>query len=318
MSRTLVFAGLAGTLALAGCASVDTHATFVTKTSVALIDVDSAPSGVSFGYQRTEGYLGPRLKDGSAVPVIGFIRTNGTLVGRSLQQVYATGCAAEVVAQAASAASAPAASACTRTTFQDEKTRPMMFATGTTLGVGFSLGEGNAPSLTLGYRRKEASIIPVDPGAMPSVLATHGNEVQADVAGTRPAGEIGIAQYFATGRAADALAGRGEVAQLFRASADSALGAYRQQEREQSLHVLTTLGCLSAVKDDRLSAVWRNAEAIGLLPPGSTAASLEQDGPAKARERYTQHLAFLNADSADTTVLMGLHRRFVCDHSKKT
>lgn len=318
MSRTLLIAGLAAALALAGCASVDTHATFVTRTSLALVDVDSAPSGVSFGYQRTEGYLGPRLKDGSAVPVVGFIRTNGSLLGRSLQQVYATGCAAEVVTQAATAASAPAASACTRTTLKDEKTRPMLFATGTTLGVGFSLGEGNAPSLTLGYRRKEASIIPVDPGAMPSVLATHGNEVQADMAGGRPKGEIGIAQYFATGRAADALAGRSEVAELFRASTDSALGAYRQQERLQSEHVLTTLGCLSALKDERLPAVWRHAEAIGLLPPDSSAESLATAGPAKAKERYTKHLAILNADSAETTTLMGLHRRFVCDLSNKT
>lgn len=93
--RAALALAVAGSLALAGCASVDTHATFVTKTSLALLDVDSAPSGVSFGYQRTEGYLGPRLKDGSAVPVAGFIRSNGDLLGRSLQQVYATGCAAD-------------------------------------------------------------------------------------------------------------------------------------------------------------------------------------------------------------------------------
>jgi hypothetical protein len=318
-----LFAPLAAALAVAGCASVDTHATFVTKTSVALLDVDSAPSGVSFGYQRTEGYLGPRLQDGSAVPVVGFIRTNGSLLGRSLQQVYATGCAAEMAtrpAQAASAspASAPAAgSACAATPLQNAQVRPMLFATGTTLGVGFSLGEGNAPSLTLGYRRKEASIIPVDPGAMPSVLAAHGNVVEARATEGRPAGELGISQYFATGRAADALASRGDVVNLFTASTQTALGAYREQERLQSQHVLTTLGCLSGLKDERLPAVWRHADALGLLPAGTHAAALESAGVAKAREVYTKSLAILNADSADTTTLMSLHRRFVCDLSKQ-
>ena len=315
--KTPALAALAAALALAGCASVDTHATFVTKTSVALVDVDSAPSGVSFGYQRTEGYLGPRLKNGQAVPVVGYIRTDGNLLARSLQQVYATGCAAEVVSGAASAASAPKGSACAGTDLSDQP-RPMLFATGTTLGVSFSLGEGNAPSLTLGYRRKEASVIPVDPGAMPSVLATHGNVVQAGANGGRPSGELGISQYFATGRAADAWAGATEVKDLFRRNTDDALGAYREQERLQSLHVLTTLGCLSAVADERLGPVWRHAEAIGLLPPGSDAASIAKDGPARAREAYTKHLAILNADSADTTALMALHRRFVCDHAKKT
>jgi len=316
MNKT-VPAALTAALMLGGCASVDTHATFVTKTAIALVDVDSAPSGVSFGYERTEGYLGPRLKDGSAVPVFGFIRTNGSLLGRSLQQVYATGCAAEVVAEAKPAESGSEPSACTQAPLKDEKTRPMLFATSTTLGVGFTLGEGNVPSLTLGYRRKEASVIPVDPGAMPSVLATHGNEVQADLADGKAKSDIGVTQFFATGRAANALAANKEVVKLFREGADSALGAYRQQERQQSLHALTTLGCLSALKDERLPAVWRNAEALGLLPADTDAAALDKVGSAKARETYTRYLVILNADSANTTTLMDLHRSFVCDLSKK-
>jgi hypothetical protein len=316
MNKT-VPAALTAALMLGGCASVDTHATFVTKTAIALVDVDSAPSGISFGYERTEGYLGPRLKDGSAVPVFGFIRTNGSLLGRSLQQVYATGCAAEVVAEAKPAASGSEPSACTQVPLKDEKTRPMLFATSTTLGVGFTLGEGNVPSLTLGYRRKEASVIPVDPGAMPSVLATHGNEVQADVASAKAKSDIGVTQFFATGRAANALAANKEVVKLFRDGADSALGAYRQQERQQSLHALSTLGCLSALEDQRLPAVWRNAEALGLLPADIDAASLDKVGAAKARETYTRYLVILNADSANTTTLMDLHRSFVCDLSKK-
>jgi hypothetical protein len=153
---------------------------------------------------------------------------------------------------------------------------------------------------------------------MPSVLATHGNEVQADAASVKAKSDIGITQFFATGRAANALAAKKEVVQVFRESADTALGTYRQHERQQSLHALTTLSCLSALKDERLPHVWRNAEALGLLPPDTDAAGLDKNGPAKAREAYTRYLTILNADSADTTTLMDLHRRFVCDLSKKT
>jgi hypothetical protein len=305
---------LAGALIAGGCASGTDYATFVTKTSVSVVDVDSTPPSASLGYERVEGYLGPRLADGRAVPVVGFIRTDGKLMDRSLEQVYATGCAAEIVTAQSVPATPPPGSACVRGK-PTNQVLPMLFATGTVFGVAISVSQSSAPSLTLGYRRKEGSIVPVDDTSMPSVLARHGNWVQAP-SGTDTNTQLGFSQYFATGLAADALAKVPEVGQLFKTEAKNALGVYRDNERAQSVHVLTTLSCLAATKDDQFPAVWANAVALGLLSKDSDASAPAKVGVASSKAFYTKQLAILNADSADWTTLVGVHRRFVCDLAK--
>ncbi|HSI59055.1 MAG TPA: hypothetical protein VLA16_15955, partial [Ideonella sp.] len=90
-------AALACVAVLAGCASPREHATFVTKTSFSLVDVDTAPAGVSIAYDRVEGYIGPRFDDGTVFPVAGSLETNGEFMNRQIRQVYATGNAALLV-----------------------------------------------------------------------------------------------------------------------------------------------------------------------------------------------------------------------------
>ena len=314
MNGTTGVAAWAGALIVVGCASGTDYATFVTKTSVSVVDVDSTPPSASLGYERIEGYVGPRLADGRAVPVVGFIRTDGKLMDRSLEQVYATGCAAELVTARSVPTTPSPGSACVRGT-PTNQALPMLFATGTVFGVAISVSQSSAPSLTLGYRRKEGSILPVDAAAMPSVLARHGNWAQAPTV-TNTNTSLGFTQYFATGLAADALAVEPDIRQRFNTEAKDALGVFRDNERVQSVHVLTTLGCLSATKDDQFPAVWANAMALGLLPKESDAAAPAKVGVASSKAFYTKQLAILNADSADWTTLAGVHRKFVCDLAK--
>ena len=112
-----------------------------------------------------------------------------------------------------------------------------------------------------------------------------------------------------------ALLSRGLIAETVTDSqtkADAALNAYRSEERQQSRHALVTLGCLAALPDAKLPAVWRNAEALGVLDQEAGAGAFASLGPDAARERYTRYLALLDADSADATTRLSLHRQYVC------
>ena len=62
---------------LASCATSVNHATFVTKTSFSIVDVDSTPPSITVAYDRFEGYIGPRFADGSVYPVAGFVESEG-------------------------------------------------------------------------------------------------------------------------------------------------------------------------------------------------------------------------------------------------
>jgi len=356
---TVLLAALA-ILAASGCASPDKHATFVTKTSLSVLDVDTAPAGVSIAYDRVEGFIGPRFADGTAVPVAGFFDTDGGVMSRRVRQVYVTGQAAKLATQqtpvtpgapsaAASASSggsvagavkgsattgsAPAAGkpAGSDTPAVTETKNPVMFfGTGTTIGmrIGFAVNSPVPDSFVFGFRRKEASVIPVDKEGgvekFPSVLATLDNSSEAPAVGAAvPAGgaasapTLGITQYFATGQAAENLAMLPSVQRRFKEKAEDAVGAFREQEAQQGKRALETLFCLSRLPDAKLDHVWANAEALGLFTAAGISDALANiraaaGNPALQRQRYTGNLAPLNADNRDYTQLLNLHRTFVC------
>ncbi|WP_051243247.1 hypothetical protein [Azohydromonas australica] len=299
---------------LGGCAGPQGYVTFVTKTSLSIVDVDSTPPGVSVAYDRVEGYVGPQLLDGKAPPVTGSIRTDGNLLARNIRQVYATGRAALIVnspasapAPAAEAASAPASAA-------SGPQRPVFFGTGTVLGLKFSFSQDGLPgSFTLGYRRKEASVIPVteDRLRLPSVIAVLSNDVQA---GSRDKAGLGLEQYFATGDAADALASDPDIRRAFKAEGQGAVQAYFTQERLQGTAALDTLYCLSRLPDARLPGVWAHAELEKVLgaDPGPYQAIRGKPTPAEARTEYTRRLTLGQADDAARTAAYQVHQRYVC------
>lgn len=288
-------------LLLPGCASGPNTVVFVTKTSLGL-DVEQTPPTASIAYDRVEGYFGPRYDTSAVPPVLAIFTTNGQLLGREVKQIYATGNAARVLAEPST--KVPADPMLTG------NIKPMFFGTSSTVGVkiGYEAG-GSTSTFTLGYKRKELSVIPVTDGAFPSVLATLQTDVDARTASSTG---FGAGQLFATGGAATDLARRVEVRDVFMSKADAALSAYRAEEREQGRHALVTLSCLAALSDAQLPKVWSNAEALDVLSKEAKISEFATLTPPVARDKYTRYLALLDADSQDTTLRMNLHRQYVC------
>ena len=120
-------------LVLTACASGPNTVVFVTKTSLG-VDVEQTPPTASIAYDRVEGYFGPRYDTGAVPPVVASFTTNGQLLNRDVQQVYATGDAARLLANpAAQVLADPALTG---------SVKPMFFGTSTTLGVkiGYEAG----------------------------------------------------------------------------------------------------------------------------------------------------------------------------------
>lgn len=197
MIRRAIPAG-AAVLLLAGCGNPD-RAVFVTATSLG-VSGDVSMRQISFGYDRTEGFVGPNYVDtGVAPPVIGYHYSDLGFLDTEIKQIYATGDAAatvtlpgavkpvqtQVLAPApttvfgsSSNTPVPAITAphitTTRTDTPSVPTVPiygtapsgtgerrLMFV-GTSTNLGLKVGFlANAPdSVNLGYKRKEVSVIP--------------------------------------------------------------------------------------------------------------------------------------------------------------
>lgn len=301
MRQTLRFAGFLCTLLLVACAGGPTTVVFVTKSSLGL-DVEQTPPSASIAYDRVEGYFGPRYETGAVPPVVASFITNGKLLNRQVKQVYATGDAARLLANPSAQVAADAA--------LTGDTKPMFFGTSTALGikVGYEAG-GSTSTFTLGYKRKELSVIPLTQGSFPTVLATLQTDVEA--AEAKSTG-FGAGQLFATGSAATDLARRKEIRDAFMEKADTALDVYRAEERQQGRHALVTLSCLAGLNDAQLPKVWSNAEALEVLDKDARVGEFAALRPTAARDKYTRYMALLNADSRDTTLRMNLHRQYVC------
>jgi hypothetical protein len=320
LSRPLLRAGAALAAALLGaCASPEHHAIFVTKTSLAVLDADTAPASVSIAYDRTEAYVGPRFSDGQVAPVAGSIETDGRIFNRRIRQVYATGDAARF---ATTPVGVPLPAATPQGQATDPASRVMVFGTSTSLGLKLGFVEGTVlpNSFTLGYRRKEASVIPVEPGLFPSVIGVLQSDVDAAAAdGARPEPAFGLAQLFATGEAAATLAQREDVRRAFTdrtAKAIDPLQVYRSEEARQGRAVLDLLACLGRLPDDRLARVWNNAEDLGVFESAGLPTALARvraaTTPAAQRAAYTDDISLLNADAAAHTAQLLAHKDAVC------
>lgn len=206
---------------LTGCSTTDS-AVFVTKTSIAVIDVDSTPGNVSFAYDRIEGFFGPNYKNGAVPSVVGAMKTDGEIINPTIKQLYATGKAATLVVD-------PEA-----LNYEDEgedklmgKRKALIFATSTSLGFKIGISTSN-PTFTLGYKRKEASYIPIHKGdgengdKYSSVLASIDTTIKTNA--EEKTFENG--QFFATGKAAKLLAIQPYIKEAFKNSAKSALDPY--------------------------------------------------------------------------------------------
>jgi len=320
MRTMLLPAVLLGAALLGGCATAD-YATFVTKTSLAVLDVDTAPVEASIAFNRTEGYVGPRFANGKVYPVTGYINAKGSALTRETQQVFAGGAAATLVLQEGQAKD-PAPVVPVTPCPDGRKNPPLFFATGTSVGVRVGFAEGSAlpNAFNFGYRRKEATLVPVDELCQPSVLAAHDSDGGARKAEGEAKANLGITQYFATGEAADTLARMPEVRNLFQRSAKAALTAvqaFGERERVQLRDTIDAVACASAVDDTQFeTVVLVNARELGLFPEKGFDMVMQAAKGGARRVRYAELLQLrAGADDARTTT-MQIHKKRVCDLKK--
>jgi hypothetical protein len=223
------------------------YATFVTATNIG-ISADTTTQDVNIGYTRTELFTGPGYPEQGEVPrAVGFINSDLHVFAPHIQQLYATGEAAEVVTFPGTPT--PPDKLPTEPPSYSGQRRPLVFGTGSNVGlnVKFSAATGPAPSsIKFGYNREELSIIPMrsevptnkqNPDKYAPVLASIDMnlggvaQANADTGSTQPNSvtsiqantNLGLRQFFATGSAARNLAYRPEIRDLFKGEAAEAV-----------------------------------------------------------------------------------------------
>lgn len=305
---------------MAGCSSVD-EAVFVTKTSISVIDVDSTPSEVSFAYNRTEGFIGPNYENGSVPSLVGSFRSDGNIFNPKIKQVYATGEAANLVVDTSAPPYTPGAQDKHKTQGKNDK-KALFFGTSTSLG--FKLGvQSTNPTFVLGYRRKEASYIPLRKNSdgediYSSVLAS----IDTSISKSKDGGEFTNGQYFATGIAAKKLASDNIVQNAFRERAKSALEQYDEENRRQSAALSKLSSCaLKMTKAANWKSIVDSGSTAGLF---KNANEVEDELRNYASTKNAENLLTLikvyideltvgkNANSSDHSLLMEKHSIHAC------
>jgi hypothetical protein len=205
-------------LVMAACAQVADRVLFVTKTSMG-IEVDSTPPTANIAYDRVEGFIGPMFENGGLPPIVAYLETDSTLYEPKINQIYATGHAAEA------AVGLPLRGP-TTLDGNPKSARAAFFGTKTTIGLNIGFSETNlAPnSFIFGFKRKELSLIPVansgttgvdgkssTTGIYPSVLASLTTRAAATSTSSTT---FMVGQYFATGTAAVQVASTSAVREI--------------------------------------------------------------------------------------------------------
>jgi hypothetical protein len=217
--RISFFVAAAAALALSACAAPQNTVYFATDTSFG-VNVDKTPPSAAVAYDRTEVYVAPRTSSGGLPPVTGSFQSGGNFFNPAVRQVYATGAASVLVNGGTGQVSPPMTG-----DMKDDKVA--FFGTTTTIGLKVGFDETGPNALVLGFKRRELSIIPLGMNdkkerVYPSVLASIDTTVSTK--DFQDAG-LSINQYFATGAAAEALAGSKNIQNIFGAAAANAASA---------------------------------------------------------------------------------------------
>jgi hypothetical protein len=199
---------------LAGCRLGTDRLLMITGTTVGM-HAQAVPPTAELGASRIEGVIAPRPTTGPAPPVFAAFNhrarspASSTAGAPAVGSVLATGRAAVWLTDPAAPIRAEgSAQACPD---GHSPSRPLLFVadTATGLKLAWTGAAGWFPDrLSLGYSRHEAATVPMPPGARrdpdsgtPSVIAA----VDVAVAG-QPGELFNQRQFFATGRAAEAIA----------------------------------------------------------------------------------------------------------------
>jgi hypothetical protein len=223
------------------------YATFVTSTDIG-ISADVNTQELHLGYVRTELFVGPGYPEYGAAPAaVGYLGSNLSVFSPKIKQLYATGDAAETVTQdqrqgadqqamqIQSQAAALAAAAIRADNPQGPppgtlagQRRPLVFGTGSNIGVQLGFTGGTPSKVKFGYNREELSIIPFraqtpttqSPDKYAPVLAAIDMDLSTP---NLPETELVLTQFFATGAAAQNLAKRDDIRGYFHAQAEHAV-----------------------------------------------------------------------------------------------
>ncbi len=190
---------------------------FVTSSSVGL-NFDSTTRSASIAYDRVEGYYTPKYQNGALPPVLAHIETDRGIFNPEVSQVYATGNAAKI------AAGHPTDVPDDIPLLVREGGDIAFFGTSTALGVKVAFGATTPTSFLFGFGRKEVSVLPLGQ----ETVTIDGNDVLVDVypsvfasidtktdASTLNDAGLKVRQFFATGLAAEQLAGNPAVNSAF-------------------------------------------------------------------------------------------------------
>lgn len=317
----------------AGCSSPG--AIFVTKSSLAIADLDSTPKEFTMAMHRVEGFIAPRNQNGNTPPVLAHITSNRELVNPEVQQVYATGTAAERLSGDYKSNNSECDSDQCK---KEENVSPVVFTTSTTFGLRIGMSPENVvDGVVIGYRRKEMSFVPslaMDTKGTyryPSLIAA----INLSAEGNR-SGKFSACQGFATGTAATRLAesddaglgclGEGQ-------SVKRLLTSRQGVELRQQAEIARALRCYVGLPDERKHSVRTNAEMLKLIPRGrlvqvADAGELKTAPQVDNDERYAREL--LNsmlptgAEPADASAALAgaavlrehqlrAHREYACE-----
>jgi hypothetical protein len=295
----------------AGCASHD-RAVFVTKTSMGILDADTTPPSLTVAYDRTEGYYGPSYANGEAPPVAAIIQASNKVFNPQVRQLYATGRAANIVANKEQAAPEKAEELI-------PESRMMFFGTSVNVGIKFSfMADKPLPTgMIFGYKRKEASYIPLgvtDRGTTrerhhyPSVFASIDTSAKMR---EHNDGAFSVTQVFATGHAADHFAESQR--DQFKVRAADALGEARSLDQKQRLAALEVIRSYNQLPAGDRPKAWTDADRLGLFHEkteerGQAIAWLnDAANSAKADGYYTDAIARVNVDDSARLRLLELH-----------
>jgi hypothetical protein len=212
---------------LSGCNAPD-KLVFITKSSFSL-EASNKPPAASLGYDRFEGYVGPRILGEEPPSVAAKFSSSGGFFSPAIRQFYAIGGAADEITGATTSQD-PSIKAliegrkthCPETTDADFKAErkaridadkpvrtPVVAATSTSVGLRLGATTTVVDDIMLGFRRKEGTFIRFieDDRCVPSVLAVFDLNVSAIRSEFSPdKKENAFGQFFATGKAARKLA----------------------------------------------------------------------------------------------------------------
>lgn len=256
-------AAIIAALLATGCATKD-YVVFATKTSLSILDADTAPPGVSIAYARTEGVAGPTFQYGHVPSVMAHISSDSAVFAPKIKQAYATGDAARLLVGEKEDPCVPKAG-------QPLETFPMFFATHTVVGlkIGFSNLATPSPipsSFVFGFQRKEASAIHLShvakehlgEGCLPNNGAEHVFyppvlaliNLRAAAGGTPKDSALENCQFFATGDAARRIASKGFAALDCNELSEKAFdGAVRPDTQDVHAKKIKFVDCVRKIKD---------------------------------------------------------------------